>query len=77
LARLRDIREFNRTGTFRDASSGFDRDVQRCAEGVVVNYVKTKKAGNGVQRYNLNIRNLKEVPYVYPPRVNYSGVAIS
>jgi hypothetical protein len=55
----------------------FDRDVQRCAEGVVVNYVKTKKAGNGVQRYNVNIRNLKEVPYVYPPRVNYFGVAIS
>jgi len=55
----------------------FDRDVQPCAEGVVVNYVKTKKAGNGVQRYNVNIRNLKEVPYVYPPRVNYFGVAIS
>ena len=42
-----------------------------------MNYVPTTKAGNGVQRYNVNIRNLKEVPYLYPPRVNYFGVAIS
>jgi hypothetical protein len=25
----------------------------------------------------VNIRDLREVPYVYPPRVNYFGVAIS
>jgi hypothetical protein len=55
----------------------FDRDVRRCAEGVMVNYVPTTKAGNGVQRYNVNIRNLKEVLYVNPPRINYFGVAVS
>jgi hypothetical protein len=57
----------------------FDRDVRRSAEGVVVNYVPTTKAGNGVQRYNVNIRDLREVSYTNtnPPRVNYFGVAIS
>jgi hypothetical protein len=55
----------------------FDRDVQRCAEGVVVNYIPTKKAGNGVQRYNINIHKLREIPYTSPPKVNYFGVAIS
>ena len=54
----------------------FDRDVKRCAEGVVVNYVPTKKAGNGVQRYHINIRNLKEMPYRNPPKVSHFGVAI-
>ena len=57
----------------------FDRDVQRCAEGLVVNCVPTMKAGNGVQRYNVNIRDLKEVSYAItsPPKVNHFGVAIS
>lgn len=54
----------------------FDRDRLKQAEGEVVNYTPTKKAGNGVQRYHVHIRNLTEVAYTYPPRVNYFGVAV-
>jgi hypothetical protein len=55
----------------------FDRDQRRCAEGVVVDYTPTIKAGNGVQRYNVQIRNLIETSYTNPPKVNHFGVTIS
>jgi hypothetical protein len=55
----------------------FDRDRQKRAEGAVVNYTPTMKAGNGVQRYDVQIRNLMEVAYANPPKVNYFGVAIN
>jgi len=55
----------------------FDRDQKRCAEGVVVAYTPTCKAGNGVQRYNVQIRDLGEVRYTKPPKVNHFGVAVN
>ena len=54
----------------------FDRDRRLQADGVVMNHTPTSKAGNGVQRYDVNIRDLTEVPYTNPPKVNYFGVAI-
>jgi hypothetical protein len=55
----------------------FDRDRRLQADGLVVNCAATSKAGNGVQRYDVRIRDLTEVPYTTPPRVNYFGVAIN
>jgi len=56
----------------------FDRDQKRCAEGIIAGYAPTSKAGNGVQRYNVQINNLTEVrPYRNPPKVNHFGVAIN
>lgn len=54
----------------------FDRDLKRQASGTVVSYTPTTKAGNGVQRYDVRIRNLTVQPYDNPPRVNRFGVAI-
>lgn len=54
----------------------FDRDQQLRAEGTLANYVATNKAGNGLQRYDLSIANLHQVPYTAPPSVNRCGVAI-
>ena len=56
----------------------FDKYQKRRAEGVVASYSPTIKAGNGVQRYDVKIHNLKEVwPYSNPPKVNYFGVTIA
>jgi len=52
----------------------FDRDRQLRAEGVV-NTVAPKPS-NRVQRYDVHISNLTQVPYTNPPRVNRCGVAV-
>jgi hypothetical protein len=54
----------------------FDRDRSLQAEGVVAGYTATSKAGNGVQRYDVTIRDLTSRQYTNPPRVNRFGVAI-
>ena len=54
----------------------FDREQQVRAEGTLAAYVAKGKAGNGVQRYDLQIDNLHDVPYTSPPAVNHCGVAL-
>ncbi|HXC44855.1 MAG TPA: hypothetical protein VNY51_15200 [Candidatus Dormibacteraeota bacterium] len=54
----------------------FDRDRSLQAEGVVAGYTRTSRAGNGVQRYDIAIRDLISRQYANPPRVNRFGVAI-
>jgi hypothetical protein len=55
----------------------FDRDRRLRAEGVVTGYKETRKAGNGVQRYDIAIRDLvQQQQYKNPPKVNRFGVAI-
>jgi hypothetical protein len=54
----------------------FDRDRQLQASGTVAGYVPTVKAGNGVQRYDVEISNFTLQQYNDPPRVNRFGVAI-
>ena len=54
----------------------FDRDRGLQAEGIVTGYTATNKAGNGVQRYNIGIRDLTLQQYTHPPRVNRFGVGI-
>lgn len=45
------------------------------AEGKLVQLVKKEKAGNGIQRYDVHIRDLKIVPYK-PESLNRNGIAI-
>jgi hypothetical protein len=52
----------------------FHRDRGRQAWGIVTGYTPTIKAGNGVQRYDVGIRDLAMQPYTNPPRVNRFGV---
>jgi hypothetical protein len=54
----------------------FDRDQQLQAEGVVANVTRKGKTANGVQRYDVHIRNLTTVPYANPLHVNRCGVAV-
>ncbi len=54
----------------------FDRDRQLQAEGAVTNCTQTSRAANGVQRYDVHLCNLTQVPYTNPPRVNRFGVAV-
>jgi hypothetical protein len=54
----------------------FDRRQRRRGEGTVANYTRKTKFGNGVWGYDVEIRDLKEVPYQNPPRVNRCGVAV-
>ena len=54
----------------------FDRDRSLQAEGIVAGNAPTTKAGNGVQRYDVNIRGLTPRTYADPPRVNRFGVGI-
>lgn len=54
----------------------FDRDRRLQAEGVVASVVPTSKSPQGVQRYDIRIRNLATVSYSAPPRVNRFGVAV-
>src|SRR5437870_1166704 len=51
----------------------FDRDRQLQAEGDIS--ALTPKPSNRVQRYDVDIPNLSQVPYSNPPRVNRCGVA--
>jgi hypothetical protein len=39
------------------------KDEKRRAEGTLVRLEPTGKARNGVQRYNVHMKDLKEVPY--------------
>jgi hypothetical protein len=55
----------------------FDRDRELQAEGVVASYAATTTTGNHVQRYDVHIHNLTQVPYTNPPRVNRCGVAVA
>ena len=50
------------------------KDEPRRAEGRLVKLVPTFKAGNGIQRYDVHIENLKMVPYK-PESLNRNGVA--
>jgi hypothetical protein len=52
-----------------------DKDQEKRAEGTLVQLVPTEKTGNGIQRYNVHIRNLKMVPYK-PESLNRNGVAV-
>lgn len=54
----------------------FDRDRRLRAEGVLTHYAACGKAGNGVIRYDVYIRDLIRVAYYDPPRVNRCGVAV-
>jgi hypothetical protein len=54
----------------------FDRDKQLRAEGTLTGYVAKGTAGNGVKRYDLEIRGLSQVRYRQPPGVNRCGVAL-
>jgi hypothetical protein len=54
----------------------FDRDRGLQAEGAVTGYAATNKAGNGVQRYSVGIRDLTLQQYTHLPKVNRFGVAI-
>jgi len=55
----------------------FDRARKKQAEGVVTGLTPTgRKTGHGVSRYNVLIRDLKEVRYKFPPRVNRCGVEV-
>ncbi|MGC2616458.1 MAG: hypothetical protein WA354_20665 [Terracidiphilus sp.] len=45
------------------------------AEGTLVRLEKTEKAGNGLQRYDVQIENLRMVPYK-PENLNRNGVAV-
>ena len=51
----------------------FDKDRRLRAEGVVS--AITRKPSNGVERYDVHIPNLTQVPYSNPPGVNRCGVA--
>jgi hypothetical protein len=54
----------------------FDRDRKEQLEGVVASYTPTVKAENGIQRYDVLLRNCEMVSYSKPPQVNHCGVAI-
>jgi hypothetical protein len=54
----------------------FDRDRSLQAGGVVAGYTPTSRAGNGVQRYDVAIRDLASRQYTNPPSVNRFGVAV-
>lgn len=54
----------------------FDRDQQLRAEGTLAGFTAKGKARNGVQRFDLDIPNLRAVPYTTPPQVNRCGVAL-
>jgi len=54
----------------------FDRDQLLRVEGTLAGYIPKGKAGNGVQRYDLQILNLHPVAYTSPPPVNHCGVAL-
>jgi hypothetical protein len=51
----------------------FDRDQKLQAEGTVADVIP--KPSNRVQRYDIHIPDLVQVPYTQPPGVNRCGVA--
>ncbi len=52
----------------------FDRTRQLQAEGVVSRL--EQRPGNRVARYHVYLRDLTEVSYTHPPRVNRCGVEV-
>ena len=52
-----------------------DKDQGKRAEGTLVQLVPTEKTENGIQRYDVHIKNLKMVPYK-PESLNRNGVAV-
>ena len=51
------------------------KDERKRAEGKLVRLVPTSKAGNGIQRYDVHIKDLAVVPYK-PEALNRNGVAV-
>lgn len=51
------------------------KDKPMRAEGTLVKLIPTFKAGNGIQRYDVHMENLKMVPYK-PESLNRNGVAV-
>lgn len=51
-----------------------DKD-QRRAEGILVRLVERNKASNGLQRYDIYIEGLTEVPYK-PERLKRTGINV-
>jgi len=51
------------------------KDEQKRAEGELIRLVRNGKAGNGIQRYDVHIKNLRMVSYK-PESLNRNGVAI-
>ena len=67
-------------GLFAQLSAGcgvvlLDKDQGKRAEGTLVQRVPTEKAGNGIQRFDVHIKNLKIVRYK-SERLNRNGIAI-
>lgn len=52
-----------------------DKDQGKRAEGTLIELVPTEKTGNGIQRYDVHIKNLKMVPY-RPENLNRNGVTV-
>ena len=52
-----------------------NKDDAERAEGTLVELVPTSKAGNGIQRYNVRVADLKMVPY-RSERLTRTGVAV-
>jgi len=55
----------------------FDKGRGKKAEGVVTKLVPKRRAGNGVQRYDVLLGELTEVPYTNPPQFNRCGIAVA
>ena len=51
------------------------KDQKLRAEGELVELIPTEKASNGIQRYNVHIKNIKQVPYK-PEKLNRNGVSV-
>lgn len=51
------------------------KDVEKRAEGELVQLIPVQKAGNGIQRYDVRMKNMRMVPY-HPERLNKNGVAV-
>jgi hypothetical protein len=51
------------------------KDQKVRAEGELVRLVPSFKTGNGIQRYDVYVKDFKRVPYV-PERLNRNGVAV-
>jgi len=51
------------------------KDQKLRAEGELIELVPTEKANNGMQRYDVRIKNLKQVPYK-PENLNRNGVSV-
>jgi len=67
-------------GLFSRLSAGsgvvlLDKDQGKRAEVMLLQLVPTEKTGNGIQRYDVHVKNLKMVPYK-PESLNRNGVTV-